>query len=118
MKLTQILEKVDLTFPSPYDASASVRVYKNPNHAEMSQVKVKSSFGELRGLVYNQNVVYVWDANLATHADVITMYDLPDEQVVRFILDDQDQIISADPHMDAEQIHASAMVQRMMRKMK
>ncbi len=59
MKLTQVLEKVDLTFPSPYDASVIVRVYKNPNHAEMSQVKVKSSFGKLQGLLYNQNVVYV-----------------------------------------------------------
>lgn len=116
MKYNHILEKIDTQFDSPYDASAKVKVYKNPNYAEMNQARVKSSFNELRGVVHNQNVVYVWDANLATHADVMQVYDLTDEQVMKFILDDQEQIVSADASASVEQIMHSAMMTRMMRK--
>ncbi len=116
MKYTQILEKIDSQFDSPYDPSAKVKVYKNPNYGEMSQVRQNSSFKELRGLVHNTNIVYVWDANLATHADVMEVYALNDETVMKFILDDQEQMVSADASVSEHDIMQSVMIQRMMRK--
>lgn len=116
MKYTQILEKIDTQFASPRDASVWVRVYKNPSYVEMNQVRSRSSFNELRGVVHNQNVVYVWEANLATHADVMQVYDLTNAQVMKFILDDQDQIVSADASTTQDQIMQGGMMISMMRK--
>jgi hypothetical protein len=116
MKYTQLLEKIDAQFDSPYDSSAQVRVYKNPNYAEMNHARIRSSFNELRGLVHNTNVVYVWDANLATYDDVIRVYDLTDDQVSRFILGADDDLISADPAANSVQILSSPMIQRMLHK--
>lgn len=115
MNIHQLLEKVELQFPSPYDAHSQVRVIKNPNHVEMRNVRDKSSFKELRGLVYNQNVVYVWDANLATHDDVIQVLALPEGVFWRFIVDDQDQITSADPVVGQDLIMQSGMIKRMLK---
>jgi hypothetical protein len=115
MKAAQILEKVEVQFPSPYDAHAQVRVFKNPNYLEMHHALMKSSFLELRGLVYNLNVVYVWDANLATHDDVIQVLALPEGVFWRFLLDDSDQIISADPTASQEEIMQSGMIKRMLK---
>jgi hypothetical protein len=115
MRLNQLLEKVDCEFASPYDSSEMVKVFKNPNHAEMSHARNKSSFQELRGLVYNQNVVYVWDANLATHDDVILVLALPQGVFWRFILDAHDVIISADALASQDQILSSHMIQRMIK---
>lgn len=115
MKVKLLLEKVELQFPSPYDAGSYVKVFKNPHHAEMHHALSTSSFKELRGLVYNQNVVYVWDANLATHDDVIQVLALPDGVFWRFIVDDQDQITSADPVVGQDLILQSGMVKRMLK---
>ena len=115
MKVKHLLEKVELQFPSPYDAHSQVRVIKNPNHVEMRNVRDKSSFKELRGLVYNQNVVYVWDANFATHDDVIQVLALPEGVFWRFILDNEDEITSADPVMSQEEIMQSGMIKRMLK---
>lgn len=115
MKVSHLVEKVELVFPSPYDESSNVKVFKNPHHAEMHHALSKSSFNELRGLVYNQNVVYVWDANLATHDDVIQVLSLPECEFWRFIVDDQDQITSADPVVGQDLIMQSGMIKRMLK---
>jgi hypothetical protein len=112
MKYTELLEKVDFEFNSPYDSSQSVKVFRNPNYAEATQARNKSSFQELRGLVVGDNVVYVWDANLATHDDVIQLIK-PLPTVMRFIIGTQGELLSADSTTTAEELSALPMVKRM-----
>lgn len=57
IKYNQLLEKIELEFDSPYDASQTVKVFKNTNRLEMESAKTKSTFNELCGLIYNQKVV-------------------------------------------------------------
>ncbi len=116
MRAQQILEKLDFEFDSPLDPSYKVRVYKNPNHAEMESVRGKTTFDELRGLVFGDNVVYVWDANLATHDDLIDALAIDTAPSMRFIIGPDGELISAEPSVSIERLMASPMMRRMMTK--
>jgi hypothetical protein len=113
MKYVQLLEKIDFEFPSPYDSSQTVKVHKNPNCLEALQARNKSSFNELRGLVVNDAVVYIWDANLATHDDVLGHLDVS-TTVSRFIIDAEGLLMVADTTTPLEHLSALPMIKRMM----
>lgn len=115
MKLLQLLEKIDFSFDSPFNGS-KVNVHKNPNYAEMNSARNKSNYHELRGLLVGHNVVYVWDANLATHDMVIELLSFePGVDVKRFILDDENQIIPAGINNNYKDFIESPMIQRMLK---
>jgi RIO-like serine/threonine protein kinase len=88
-----ILEKLDSKFPSPYDPSQDVLIYKNPSGLEMQSIKSKTTFNELRGLVH-VNAIYIWDANLAIHKDVANFLNIT--PTANFIITDENECISAD----------------------
>lgn len=70
MKANELVEKVDFKIPSPYAPEREVLVFKNPSSMEYRNLLAKTLYGEVRGIT-NGNVVYVWDANLATHTDIL-----------------------------------------------
>lgn len=114
MKLNQIVEKIEFSFESPFIQGYQVNVHKNPNSAEMQAARSKSSAGELRGLLIG-NAVYVWDANLALHANVLEYLKVPDNiKVNSFIIDDNGIIMPADYSTTEEDLHVSSMIKRMM----
>ena len=115
MNLNQLLEKIDTKFASPYDSGQTVNVFKNPNRPEMENAKSKSTFNELRGLVYNKTVIYIWDANLATHDDVISVLSLPDGIIWRFILGSDNIVVNADPNCSDSDINDCPMIKRMLK---
>jgi hypothetical protein len=113
MKRAEIYEKVDFKFDSPYDRSQQVKIFKNPSHLEMLAVKNQTEYKELRGLLVNNIVVYIWDANLATHGDVQAL--LPNDYTyTAFIIGDDDSLISADPKTNLETLQKNLMIRRMM----
>lgn len=108
-----IVEKIDFTFPSPY-GDFDVNVYRNPSNAEFQHAKNKALHNELRGLLVG-NVVYIWDGDLALHADVMSLLDV--YEASRFIIDNRDEFINADDNpssFDPPEEHK--MLQRMLRK--
>ena len=116
MKMQPLLEKIEITFTSPYDLSRNVNVFKNPNYFEMNAARSKTAFNELRGIVYNKNIVYVWDANLATHDDVVKILALPEGAIWRFIIDGDDVITNADQTASDNDIASSSMIVRMLKR--
>lgn len=115
MKLHQITEKIEFSFPNPLAKEFDVNVHKNPNSTEMQAAKSRSSADELRGLLIG-NAVYVWDANLALHANVLEYLDIPGDVKVRsFIIDNDGTIMPADYSTTETELWASPMIKRMMR---
>lgn len=114
MKYSQLLEKIDFSFDSPLDKSKTVNVHKNPNNPEMKSALEKSSWHELRGLIIGNNIVYIWDANLAVHDYVIELLDnSADVNIKRFLIDSSNDLIPADISLTKEDYMASPMMQRM-----
>jgi len=93
MPENKVLEKINSKFPSPYDSSKDVLIYKNPSNLEMQLTKSKTSFNELRGLI-EVHAVYIWDANLATHNDVEKFLNII--PTARFLIEQDGSCISAD----------------------
>lgn len=115
MKVNQIIEKIEFRFPSPIVQEFTVNVHKNPNADEMQAAKSKSSGNELRGLLIG-NAVYIWDANLALHANVLEYLEVPDNiKIHSFIITENGTIIPADYTTTEEDLYASSMIQRMMK---
>jgi hypothetical protein len=114
MRAQQIFEKLDFEFDSPLDPSYKVRVYKNPSHAEMESVRGKTASKELRGLVFGDNVVYIWDANLATHDNLMDVLAIDRASIMRFIVGPEGELISAEPMVSTERLMSSPMMSRMM----
>lgn len=107
-----ILEKIHFKFPSPYDNSRDVIVIKNPNDAEFNHLLSKSLHRELRGIT-NSNVVYIWDANLATHNDVINMIDNTVD-IGKFIISDS-ELLNSDEYKDDDYFANHKMIKRMLK---
>lgn len=70
-------------------------------------------YREARGFT-NNNVVYVWNANLATHNDVLKL--IPDQvDIGKFIISD-DEVLNADEQKSYEYFENHKMIKRMMKK--
>lgn len=114
MKIEQIIEKIEFSFPSPFAPEHTVRVHKNPSAPEQQQARTRSSSNELRGLVIG-NAVYVWDANLALHSDILDYLQVPsDIKPMSFIIDADNNIMPADYTTTEKQLWDAPMIRRMM----
>lgn len=115
MKLEQIVEKIEFSFPSPFATGFDVKVHKNPSAPEMNLAKSRSSANELRGLLIG-NAVYIWDANLALHTTVLDYLKVPTNvKVMTFIIDEDANLMPADYNTTEEQLWAVPMICRMMK---
>ena len=110
MKYQELYEKVYFSFPSKYDKSKEVHVFKNPNNPEMNAALSKTKFNELRGLLVG-NVVYVWDANLSIHDEVQELLGIEDAK--KFIIVD-DILIPAEEKDNEEFFLSNPMIKRML----
>lgn len=111
MKINQLVEKVNFRFPSPYEPAFEVLVYKNPNKAEFDRLLSKTVYKEARGIT-NGSVVYVWDANLATHDDVL-VYIENKVDIGKFIISN-DFVLNADEVKTDGYFENHKMIKRMM----
>ena len=110
MRYYQLFEKIHFKFPSPHAPGREVLIFKNPSNAEFKNLLAKSGDNEVRGIT-NGNVVYVWDANLALHEDVIDLLDKVVD-VGKFIASDR-EVLSADEEKDTDYFLNHRMIQRM-----
>jgi hypothetical protein len=86
---------------------------KNPNFLEMSSIKNKTNYKELRGLLVGGISVYIWDANLATYGDVIALLDEYTD-FNSFIVDQDNTLLAADPNTDINKLYTIPMIKRML----
>ncbi len=54
--------------------AVDILILKNPTKGELQRLKAKSQFGELRGMLDNE--LLVWDAEVATHGDVSKFFNV------------------------------------------
>lgn len=78
------IEKVHTKFPSKYDPSKEVRVFKNPSFLEFQNAQRKSTNNEIRGLLKG-NAIYIWDADLALHDEISEILSM--ESDAKFTID-------------------------------
>lgn len=71
-------------------------VIKNPSKEEYDNIKKNSKYNSVRGFVTKDDSVYVWDANLGIHQDVIDILDdenkKPYDVVLQFSQDENNDI--------------------------
>lgn len=111
MKSSEILEKIDFKFPSPYASDREVLVFKNPHYLEYMNLLSKTSLGEVRGIT-NGNVIYVWDANLAIHNDILEYIE--NKVDIGKFMANSETVYSADEIKDDLFFNNHRMIKRMM----
>jgi hypothetical protein len=58
MRIPGILEKIHTKFPSQYDPSKEVLIYKNPSNPEFLYAKSKTANNDMHGLLVG-NAIYI-----------------------------------------------------------
>lgn len=83
-------------------------VIKNPSKEEYNNIKKNSKYNSVRGFVTEDDSVYVWDANLGIHQDVIDTLDdenkKPYDVVLQFSQDENNNI-KIDSSFDSKRLN-------------
>lgn len=91
-----------------FNDSDRLIVIKNPSKEEYDNIKKNSKYNSIRGFVTEDDSVYVWDANLGIHQDVIDILDdenkKPYDVVLQFSQDENGNV-TVDSSFNSERLN-------------
>lgn len=84
------------SYASEFNNQNPLVIIKNPSKTEYDNIKKNSKFNSIRGFVTEDDSVYVWDANLGIHQDIIDELEdnnkIPYDIITTFSEDEQDEL--------------------------